>query len=154
MCRSVLNDTWVSVPTGSEDFSFKNMRKNQYEEALFKCEDDRYEIDMVIDSNFATIHVLEGLSKEIEALGAEASKDATAADSGASDGKIPKWRYRFDKRTLGVVHLKTIARVYGDHGTEILELLRKNPAGAVPVVLARLKRSNSLSWNASGIPTP
>jgi histone deacetylase complex regulatory component SIN3 len=31
----------VSVPTGSEDFSFKNMRRNQYEEALFKCEDDR-----------------------------------------------------------------------------------------------------------------
>ena len=56
------------MPTGSEDFSFKNMRKNQYEEALFKCEDDHYEIDMVIDSNFATIHVLEGLSKEIEAL--------------------------------------------------------------------------------------
>jgi len=27
LCRSVLNDTWVSVPTGSEDFSFKNMRK-------------------------------------------------------------------------------------------------------------------------------
>ena len=36
MCRSVLNDTWVSVPTGSEDFTFKSMRKNQYEEALFK----------------------------------------------------------------------------------------------------------------------
>lgn len=33
----VLNDTYVNVITGSEDYSFKLMRKNQYEEALFRC---------------------------------------------------------------------------------------------------------------------
>ena len=45
---AVLNDQWVSIPIGSEEtFSFKHMRKNQFEEALFKCEDDRFEIDMV-----------------------------------------------------------------------------------------------------------
>jgi len=38
----VLNDLWVSVTSGSEDYSFKHMRKNQYEESLFRCEDDRY----------------------------------------------------------------------------------------------------------------
>lgn len=38
---SVLNDLWVSVTSGSEDYSFKHMRKNQYEESLFRCEDDR-----------------------------------------------------------------------------------------------------------------
>lgn len=38
---SVLNDLWVSVTSGSEDYSFKHMRKNHYEESLFKCEDDR-----------------------------------------------------------------------------------------------------------------
>lgn len=40
----VLNDCWVSVTSGSEDYSFKHMRKNQYEESLFRCEDDRYDI--------------------------------------------------------------------------------------------------------------
>jgi histone deacetylase complex regulatory component SIN3 len=40
----VLNDLWVSVTSGSEDYSFKHMRKNQYEESLFRCEDDRYEV--------------------------------------------------------------------------------------------------------------
>ena len=40
--HSVLNDKWVSVTSGSEDYSFKHMRKNQYEESLFRCEDDRY----------------------------------------------------------------------------------------------------------------
>jgi paired amphipathic helix protein Sin3a len=38
----VLNDHWVSVTSGSEDYSFKHMRRNQYEESLFRCEDDRY----------------------------------------------------------------------------------------------------------------
>lgn len=46
--REVLNDAWVSVPTGrEEEFSFKITRKNQYEDALFRCEDERYEVDMV-----------------------------------------------------------------------------------------------------------
>ena len=30
-------------------------RKNQYEESLFKCEDDRFELDMVIESNQSTV---------------------------------------------------------------------------------------------------
>ena len=42
LARDVLNDSWVSVTSGSEDYSFKHMRRNQYEESLFRCEDDRY----------------------------------------------------------------------------------------------------------------
>ena len=41
LCDDELNDEWVSVPSGSEDFSYTHYRKNQYEESLFKCEDDR-----------------------------------------------------------------------------------------------------------------
>jgi paired amphipathic helix protein Sin3a len=33
------------VPCGSEHVSFDIMRKNQYEEALFKSEDEKYEFD-------------------------------------------------------------------------------------------------------------
>jgi paired amphipathic helix protein Sin3a len=44
----VLNDHWVSVTSGSEDYSFKHMRKNQYEESLFKCEDDRLVINVCL----------------------------------------------------------------------------------------------------------
>lgn len=42
LAAQVLNDHWVSVTSGSEDYSFKHMRRNQYEESLFRCEDDRY----------------------------------------------------------------------------------------------------------------
>jgi paired amphipathic helix protein Sin3a len=42
-----------------------------------------------------------------------------------------------------VLHLKAIARVYGGYGKAMLELLRKNPAGAIPVILRRLKQKDA-----------
>lgn len=50
----VLNDHWVSVTSGSEDYSFKHMRRNQYEESLFRCEDDRYIIIFVYLAKYLT----------------------------------------------------------------------------------------------------
>lgn len=129
--RKVCNDAWVSVPTGSEDFSFKNMRKNQYEEALFKCEDERFEIDMIIDANSCTIQILEPLAKEIELL----KSQENVADA--------QWQYRIDRRTLGTIHINAISRVYGESGNDILELLRKYPAGAIPIILERLKQKDT-----------
>lgn len=40
----------MSVPSGSEHYTFTNMRKNQYEEALFKCEDEKFEFDITINT--------------------------------------------------------------------------------------------------------
>ncbi|CAI5740090.1 unnamed protein product [Peronospora farinosa] len=131
--KQVCNDSWVSVPTGSEDFSFKSMRKNQYEEALFKCEDERFEIDMVIEANASTISILEPLALEIEVL-------KTNKESGGEDDQL--WNYVVDKGTFRVTHLNAITRIYGDAGTQILELLRQYPAGAIPVILKRLKQKD------------
>lgn len=50
-----------------------------------------------------------------------------------------------DRRVLSPVQLAAITRIYGDHGAEILELLRKNPCKTVPVILARL-RQKDLEW--------
>ena len=66
--RTEINDRWVSVASGSEDFSFKVTRKNMYEEQLCKCEDERFEYDMAInccDSAVAAITAL--LPKTAEA---------------------------------------------------------------------------------------
>ncbi|KAF4031405.1 C-terminal domain of Sin3a protein [Phytophthora infestans] len=128
--KEVCNDSWVSVPTGSEDFSFKSMRKNQYEEALFKCEDERFEIDMVIEANASTISILEPLAQEIEVL----------KKSSGDDDKL--WNYVVDKGTFRVTHLNAITRIYGEAGSQILELLRKYPAGAIPIILKRLKQKD------------
>eukprot|EP00644_Phytophthora_capsici_P015543 jgi/Phyca11/127491/e_gw1.70.11.1 len=131
--KQVCNDSWVSVPTGSEDFSFKSMRKNQYEEALFKCEDERFEIDMVIEANASTISILEPLAHEIDVL-----KKAT--ESSGDDDKM--WNYVVDKDTFRVTHLNAITRIYGESGSQILELLRKHPASAIPIILKRLKQKD------------
>ncbi|KAH7463202.1 Paired amphipathic helix protein Sin3a [Phytophthora ramorum] len=130
--KRVCNDSWVSVPTGSEDYSFKSMRKNQYEEALFKCEDERFEIDMVIEANASTISILEPLAHEIEVLNSKKSS--------GDDDKL--WNYVVDKGTFRVTHLNAITRIYGDSGAQILDLLRKYPAGAIPVILKRLKQKD------------
>ncbi|CAN4079305.1 unnamed protein product [Withania somnifera] len=61
----VLNDHWVSVTSGSEDYSFKHMRRNQYEESLFRCEDDRFELDMLLESVSATAKRVEELLNAI-----------------------------------------------------------------------------------------
>ena len=44
-----LNKTYVSVPHGSEHQSYTQIRKNMYEEALFKVEDERFEFDININ---------------------------------------------------------------------------------------------------------
>ncbi|CAM9156410.1 unnamed protein product [Ectocarpus sp. 4 AP-2014] len=152
---AVLNDTWVSVPVGSEDSgSFKHMRRNPNEEQLFKVEDERFELDMLIDGVASAIARLEPAEEEIEALratagsalGQNAAPAATSREEASSIGGpdggdvvLPQFQYRLDRRTLGALHFSTISRLYGDHGPEVVDLLRKNPAVAIPVVLKRLR---------------
>jgi hypothetical protein len=134
MEASVLNDNWVSIPIGSEEsYSFKHFRKNQYEEALFRCEDDRFEIDMIIDSNMSTIRILEPIADEISEI------QALESNSGHQNGRFS---FQLESKNLSTIHINSISRLYGEHGPEILELLRKNPAGTIPVVLKRLKQKD------------
>ncbi|KAI9444070.1 hypothetical protein H4582DRAFT_2109296 [Lactarius indigo] len=51
MCKSVLNDEWVSHPSfSSEDSVFMAHKKNLYEEALHRTEEERHEYDFHIDA--------------------------------------------------------------------------------------------------------
>lgn len=40
----MLNDTWVSFPSWSEDSTFVSSKKTPYEEQLHRCEDERFEV--------------------------------------------------------------------------------------------------------------
>ena len=35
-----------------------------------------------------------------------------------------------------------VEKIYGDHGIDVVDLLKKNPAVAIPVVLARLQQKD------------
>lgn len=125
LCREVLNDTLVSFPSWSEDSTFVSSRKTQYEEYIYRCEDERFELDIVIESNLLTIRVLEAVRRKIDKMSFEERN-----------------RFRLDD-TLGgtscVIHQRAIRRIYGDKAPEIIEGLKKNPVIAVPLVLRRLK---------------
>ncbi|XP_021760068.1 paired amphipathic helix protein Sin3-like 2 isoform X1 [Chenopodium quinoa] len=118
----VLNDYWVSVTSGSEDYSFKHMRRNQYEESLFRCEDDRFELDMLLESVSSTAKRVEDLLNNVN------------SNMISSDGPIRIEDY------FTPLNLRCIERLYGDHGLDVMDILRKNQALALPVVLTRLKQ--------------
>nr|ABM68612.1 AAEL014711-PA [Aedes aegypti] len=125
LCRDVLNDTWVSFPTWAEDSTFVTSRKTQYEEFIYRCEDERFELDVVIETNSATIRVLEGVQKKLSRM----SQDEVS-------------RFRLDEclgGTSATIHQRALKRIYGDKANDIIQGLRKNPVVAVPVVLRRLK---------------
>ncbi|KAL6619882.1 hypothetical protein ACP70R_035021 [Stipagrostis hirtigluma subsp. patula] len=125
---SVLNDLWVSVTSGSEDYSFKHMRKNQYEESLFRCEDDRFELDMLLESVNVAIKRVEELVEKIE-------------DNSLEPGSP----IRIDEH-LTSLNMRCIERLYGDHGLDIMDVLRKNAGVALPVILTRLKQKQE-EWS-------
>jgi hypothetical protein len=68
------------------------------------------------------------------------------AMDGSADAPGPtpsRFQFKLDRRTFSTVHLSAITRIYGEHGSAILELLRKNPGGTIPVVLRRLKQKDA-----------
>ena len=43
---------------------------------------------------------------------------------------------------VGVIHRNSIARLYGESGQEMLDLMVKNPTVAIPVVVERLRQKD------------
>lgn len=74
------------------------MRKNQYEEALFRCEDDRFELDMVIESNASAIRAVTPLVQQLSEL----SPDEKA-------------NWRMPPNALSYIHYRCIQKIYGAH---------------------------------------
>ncbi|XP_069994313.1 paired amphipathic helix protein Sin3a isoform X4 [Penaeus vannamei] len=125
LCKEVLNDTWVSFPSWSEDSTFVTSRKTQYEEYIYRCEDERFELDVVLETNLATMRVLEGVHKKLQRMSPEEAA-----------------RFRLDDSLGGnspTIHQRAIRRIYGDKAPDIIDGLKKNPVVAVPLVLRRLK---------------
>nr|XP_046250028.1 paired amphipathic helix protein Sin3a-like isoform X2 [Scatophagus argus] len=125
LCREVLNDTWVSFPSWSEDSTFVSSKKTQYEEHIYRCEDERFELDVVLEANLATIRALETVQRRLSRMSAE-----------------EQLRFKLDNTMGGsseVIHRKAIQRIYGDKAQDIIDGLSRNPAVSVPIVLKRLK---------------
>jgi len=130
LCWEVLNDKWVSHPTwASEEAGFVSHKKNQFEEALHKCEEERYEYDMFIEANQHTIALLEPIERKIQYKMSAEEKAKFKLEPGLG-GK-------------SMIYQRVIKRVYDfDKGADVIDALHNNPATVVPVVLKRLKQKD------------
>ncbi|KAG6845379.1 hypothetical protein H0H87_010488, partial [Tephrocybe sp. NHM501043] len=128
LCRSVLNDEWVSHPTwASEEAGFISHKKNSFEEALHKSEEERFEYHVHLEALARTIAVLEPLNSRIE-------------DMSNDERSLFKLKPDFGGPSKTIYH-RIIKKVYGrDSGLEVIQALQDCPSVAVPVVLVRLKQ--------------
>ena len=127
MCRSVLNDIWVSHPTwASEEAGFISHKKNSFEEALHKSEEERHEYHVQLEALARTIALFEPLHMRIEEMtNEERATFRLKADFGGPSRSI---------------YHRTLKKVYGrDASAEVIQALQDCPSVAVPVVLGRLK---------------
>ena len=72
------------------------MRKNQYEEALFRCEDDRFELDMALECSRSAVRALTEAAAELSQLDTEG-----------------KERYRLDREKVKSIHYRIVQKIYG-----------------------------------------
>ncbi|KAI9254321.1 hypothetical protein EDC94DRAFT_238533 [Helicostylum pulchrum] len=129
----VLNDEYVSHPIwASEDDGFVASKKSQYEEAMHRCEEERYDYNMNIEANLNVIALLEPIAHRIETMTPE-----------------EKTNFRLRPGLGGqsvTIYERIIKKVYDkERGTEIIELLYSNPAQVVPILLKRLKQKDE-AW--------
>ncbi|KAJ7597424.1 hypothetical protein C8J56DRAFT_920036 [Mycena floridula] len=127
--RSVLNDEWVSHPTwASEEAGFATHKKNAFEEALHKSEEERHEFHVHLEALARTIAVLEPIQARLDDMSPdERSSFKLKPDFGGS-GRC--------------IYHRIIKKIYASMGPEIIIALQESPSVAVPIVLFRLRQKD------------
>lgn len=115
----VLNDRLVCMNTNSVDSYSKQRHRTKEEEILLRCEDDRFEMDLLLKYVTSASERVQDLLIKIHQ-----NKIQTATI------KIKDYLTRFD--------LRCIERLYGEHGLEMVKLLHNSPVFALQVILPRL----------------
>jgi len=136
LCDEVLNNVWVSFPIWSEDAPFLASKKNQYEEIIYRADDERYELHRVIELNATTIRVFEPIHKKIQSMTAEEAQ-----------------KFRLPNNLGGtseVLYHVALKRIYGERYQEVVDGLKRHPAVAIPVVLNRLKQKDE-EWRKAQV---
>ena len=119
---SIINRQWISVPHGSEDVSFSHFRKNVFEDSLFKCEDERFDLDLTIESAKFMLGILEDIQEKLNKM--------TPEEQAA---------YRLDESVVSPFRLKSIHSIYAEHAPMVINILVNTPSKALPVIITRLK---------------
>lgn len=108
---------------------------------MCRCEDERFELDVVLETNLSTIKVLEAIQKKMSRFFSHCMASNVLMQFCRMSPETLN-HFTLDNRLGGfseVIHRKAIHRIYGDKATDIIEGLKRNPAVAIPIVLKRLR---------------
>ena len=72
------------------------MRKNQYEEALFRCEDDKFELDMALECCRSAVRAFTKVSLIISQLPQDQREN-----------------FRLSQDMLAPIHYRIVQKIYG-----------------------------------------
>ena len=127
MCYQVLNDEWASHPTwASEDSGFISHKKNTFEEALYRMEEERHDYDFNIETAMRTIQLLEPLVQQMMLLDPE-------------ERKLFKLPYGLGGQSEAIWQ-RVIKKLYDrPMGCRVIEDMYIKPTKLCPIVLLRLK---------------
>jgi paired amphipathic helix protein Sin3a len=117
-----------------EDYDAVRIRRNVYEEAMFRIEDERFESDMAIERNALAMRQVEPISEEVSQLRENEEKDGQP---------IGRLQYKLKGRTLNSIQINAIGRLYGDNGDEVIEHMSRNPLSVLPIVYQRLRQKDA-----------
>ena len=73
LCKEVLNDHCVLFPTFTDESSSVASKKSVFEEHMYKIEDERFELDIVMEVNLSAIRALESVQLHMNALPSDQS---------------------------------------------------------------------------------
>lgn len=131
--KGVLNDTWTSIPSwSSEDTGSQAIKKSNLEEFHFKTEDERYELDIIVDSNRTVIEQLSKTLRDYEAMSDEDKKSF----------KLDKWLNASSRSTT----IRVLAKVFTNSAQDFIDAAQKNPLVGLRRILESLKEKDLL-WS-------
>ncbi|KAK0607135.1 hypothetical protein LWI29_009901 [Acer saccharum] len=118
----VLNDKFICISPEDGNYSFKHKHIQQHEQVMFKFEDDRFEMDVVMERIRSTI-------VNVEKLWNAMKKNKINLAS----------RIKIEDH-LSVVNMRCLERMYGDHALDMMEAIEKDPIKGLPQILKRLEQ--------------
>ncbi|KAM6595604.1 hypothetical protein CsatA_006128 [Cannabis sativa] len=123
LCSEVLNDRCALVTSGkSDEYYFKHAEKNKYEKLMFKCEDEMFEFDMLLESVKVTIKNVAQLMEKIN------NNIDIAEMIRIEDYLTPQ-------------NLRCIKKLYSELGVDdIVDAMRKNPIRTSAFILRELEQ--------------
>jgi hypothetical protein len=137
---------WVSFPIWSEDTPFLSSKKNVYEEAIYRAEDERYEMDHILEVNMAAIRVLEPLQRRLQTMSAEDANKLRLSSTfgGTHSASICR---ESPKHALG--HARTCIRTHRQTGRQTCRhayVDRYTTNSAADALRAQARPSASTRW--------